>query len=181
VNKTYQEIKFYAGQSVESAVIELLGYKRGGILAKGDFNGVTLYSDTVTMDDAYKQITGKTKDEYEKMQQDWRDEYDRQQREYEEKIPELTEIWRQKGREVLTEDKWEYWDEIVPIRLRDLYHGMELGNCLEIVKVLNGNGTFEEAKEILKNQGHSGMSYSLVCAMVRDFCDRGQEFVEYVK
>ncbi len=86
-----------------------------------------------------------------------------------------------KGREVLTEDKWAYWDQIVPVRLDDLYHGMELGNCLDIVSVLNSNGTLDEAKTIIENQGHSGMSFGLVCAMVREFCERGQEFVEYVK
>ena len=83
--------------------------------------------------------------------------------------------------EVLTKDKWEYWDEIVLIRLGDLYHGMELGCCLDIVKILNNNGTLDEAKEKIESQGHSGMSYGLVRAMVKEFSSRGTEFADYVR
>ena len=61
----------------------------------------------------------------------------------------MTKVWLEKGREVLAEDKWELWDKIVPIRLGDLYRGMELGNCLDIVTVLNNNGTLDEAKEVV--------------------------------
>ncbi|RNB59408.1 hypothetical protein EDM57_04505 [Brevibacillus gelatini] len=62
--KQYKEIKFLLGSSIDEAVEELLSYKNEGILACGQFNGATLYSDTVTIDDAYKEITGKTKAEF---------------------------------------------------------------------------------------------------------------------
>jgi len=39
----------------------------------------------------------------------------------------------------------------------------------------------DEEKEMIESQDHSEMSYGLVCSMVREFCDRGQEFVEYVR
>ena len=77
--------------------------------------------------------------------------------------------------------QYKYWDKIVPIRLNDLYHGMELGCCLDITEVLNNNGTLDEAKKIIESQDHSGMSYGLVCAMVKEFCSRGNEFVEYIR
>lgn len=181
MNKNYREIEFDAGSTIQDAVNDLIWYKNKNILACGNFNGTTLYSDTVTMDEAYKKITGKTKTEFDKAQQDWRDNYKKEQEEYKGKIPELTLLWQKKGREVLTEDKWEYWNKIVPIRLADLYQGMELGNCLDIVKILNNNGTFDEAKKEIEKQGHSGMSFGLVCSMVKEFCERGNEFVEYVK
>lgn len=133
------------------------------------------------MDKAYKEITGKTKSEFDKSQQEWQENYKRQEREHKEKIPELSKVWMEKGRAVLTEDKWEYWEKIVPIRLDDLYQGMELGCCLDIVEILNNDGTLDEAKEKIENQGHSGMSFGLVCSMVREFSDRGKEFVDYVR
>lgn len=34
---------------------------------------------------------------------------------------------------------------------------------------------------MIGNQSHSGMSYNLVCTMVKEFCERGEEFVKYVK
>lgn len=179
MDKNYEKVDFMVGSNVESAVKELLMYKAKGKLVCGDFNGVTLYSDTVTMDDAYILITGKTKAELDKSHQEWRDNYDREQREHKEAIPTLSKEWITKGREILSEDKWEYWDQIVPTRLSDLYQGMELGCCLDIVKILNDGGSLDEAKDMINSQDHSGMSYGLVRAMVREFSDRGNDFAEY--
>lgn len=39
----------------------------------------------------------------------------------------------------------------------------------------------DTTKTVIENQGHSGMSFGLVCSMVKSFCDRGEEFVSYVK
>lgn len=181
MDKKYEQIGFFAGNTIEQAVNELLSYKQQGKLACGEFNGVTLYSDTVTMDSAYKKITGKTKAEFDKAQQERIDNYNKQKKEHEENIPSLSEEWMKKGREILTEDKWDYWDKIVPVRLNDLYQGMELGACLDIVKILNNNGSLDEAKTEIENQGHSGMSFGLVCAMVKEFSERGNEFVEFVR
>lgn len=181
MDKKYIKLDFFAGNTIDSAVKELLRYREEGLLVCGEFNGITLYSDTVTMDSAYKELTGKTKVEFDNAQQKWRDEYDRKKKEHEENIPRLSKLWIDKGREVLTEDKWEYWDKIVPIRLNDLYQGMELGACLDIVSLLNNNSTLEEAKQKIEEQGHSGMSFGLVCAMVKEFCERGSEFVDYVR
>lgn len=176
----YLKLTYLCGRTIEDCVVELLGYKSNDILASGEFNGITLYSDTVTMDSAYLEITGKTKDQWAKDTQDRMDKYDRQAKEHKERMPELTIEWMKKGREVLTEDKWAYWDEIVPIRLSDLYNGMELGNCLDIVKVLNDKQSLEEATVMIRSQGHSGMSFGLVCSMVKEFSSRGNEFMEYV-
>lgn len=176
----YKEIDLWAGCTIEQAVRILMDYREKGELVSCNFNEIILYSDTITLDNAYKQITGKTKDEIDRAEKEWREEYDRREKEFKETIPSLIKEWVEKGRKILNEDKWEYWEEIVPIRLGDLYHGMELGYCLDIVKILNNNGTLEEAKEEINKQDHSGMSFGLVRAMVRDFCERGEEFVKYV-
>lgn len=181
MNKRYTEIDFPLSSTIEDAVNILLGYKSKGILACGDFNGTKLYSDTVTMDGAYKSIVGVTKIEFDESQRKWRENYERERREHKEKIPELSQMWMEKGREVLSKDKWEYWDKIVPIRLGDLYRGMELGMSLDIIKILNSGGTLDEAKTKIENQGHSGMSFGLVCSMVKNLCDRGSEFTEYLR
>ena len=102
-------------------------------------------------------------------------------KEYKKQIPSKTKMWMEKGREILSEDRWEFWDEIVPIRLNGLYQGIELGYCLDIVKILNNNGTFDEAEEEIKKQDHSGMSFGLICSMIKVFCDRGDEFVQYIR
>jgi len=58
---------------------------------------------------------------------------------------------------------------------------MELGATLDIVKELNAGSELETAKKIIEGQGHSGTSFGLVCSMVKSFCDRGGEFVNYVR
>lgn len=177
----YSKIEFLAGSTVDRAVNELLDFKANGMLVCGDFNGTTLYSDTVTMDGAYKAITGKTKSEFDDFLRKEIEESKRKRAEHQANIPSLCEEWSAKGRAVLDVDKWEYWDRIVPIRLSDLYQGMELGCCLEIAKILNNDGSLDDAKKEIESQGHSGMSFGLVCAMVKEFCSRGEEFVNYVR
>jgi hypothetical protein len=170
----------YLGSDIETVVKVLLQHRERGELVKTNFNGHWLYSDTVTMDGAYVAITGKTKAEFGKAQQEWRDEYDRKEREHKAKIPDLMEEWRQKGHEILAEKYWQLWDKCVPIRLGDLYHGMELGCCLDIVKILNDGGSLEDAKAKIVSQNHSGMSWGLVKSMIKSFCDRGEEFMSRI-
>lgn len=179
LDKNYKKIEFYAGCNIERAVHQLLEYKENGELACGSFNGHMLYSDNVTVDSAYLEILGKTKAEWDKEQEEWRQDYERREQEHKAKIPELSVEWIDKGHKILNENYWEKWDECVPIRLGDLYHGMELGNCLDIVEALNNDCDLDDAKKIIDGQDHSGMSYSLVRVMVKSFCDRGEEFYTY--
>ena len=174
----YRKLEFYYG-SIEDFVYLLLHYKEKGELVYADFNGHRFYSDTVTMDGAYKEITGKTKAEFDYMVKEQEDAWEEQKREHETSIPKKTKYWREKARGIIKEDKLDHWDEIVPIRLKDLYQGMELGCCLDLAVLLK-EGAFEEAKEMLNNQGHSGMSYGLVCAMLKEFVDNGEEFLKFM-
>ena len=109
------------------------------------------------------------------------EQYKAEERRHNDAIPELTKEWVAKGMAILDEKYHDAWAECVPIRLGDLYRGMELGNCLEIVEQLNGGAALEKVKPLIENQGHSGMSFGLVCSMVRSFCDRGAEFVTYAR
>lgn len=93
----------------------------------------------------------------------------------------VARLWIEKGKKVLEKKYHNLWEEVVPIRLSDLYGGMELGACLEIVAALNSGSRLDMAKEILDKQGHSGLSYGLVVSMVISFCSRGSEFAKYLK
>lgn len=107
--------------------------------------------------------------------------YEQEVQKHQAAIPHLITEWIEKGKTILEEKYHELWAECVPIRLDDLYFGEELGACLDIVGPLNKGCTLEEANTIIESQGHSGMSFALVCAMVASFCERGKDFVEYVK
>ncbi len=176
----YRKIEFGFG-NIESAVKELNQYKSRGELVCGEFNGQKLYSDIDDIDSAYKKIIGKTKAEFDGEKQKINHEYREQQRKHKESIPELAKEWIDKGNTILDEKYRENWVKCVPIRLDDLYQGMELKYCLDIVIELNNGCSLNEAKAIIEKQGHSGMSFGLVCSMVKSFCDRGDEFASYVR
>lgn len=82
-----------------------------------------------------------------------------------------------KGHKVLSKDKWQLWDECVPVRLNDLYEGMELGYCLDIIRTVKEK-TISDGIEVMRNQGHSGLSWGLMKSMIKTFCDCGDEFLE---
>lgn len=177
----HKEITFSAGESIESAIKELSAYKERGELVYGVFNGQNLYSDTDDLDSAFKKITGKTKAEFDEAAKIENDKYKADQQKHKDAIPELTKEWIEKGNVILDEKYRDKWAECVPIRLDDLYQGMELKCCLDIVIELNNGCSLDDAKAIIESQGHSGMSFGLVCSMVKSFCDRGVEFVSYVR
>lgn len=180
MKKNYKKIVFGYG-NIESAVKELIQHKERGELVYGEFNGKKLYSDIDDLDSAYKKITGKTKAELDKAEQKRHAEYKEEERKHKEAIPKLTKQWIKKGNAILDKKYHKEWAKCVPIRLGDLYRGMELGNCLEIVEQLNKGKDFKKVKPLIENQGHSGMSFGLVCSMVKSFCDRGAEFVSFVR
>lgn len=93
------------------------------------------------------------------------------------------EKWIEEGHKVLSHDKWEEWDKVVPIRASDLYEGMELSCTLFIEEILKKNteDSFKQASAELDSQNHSGMSYSLMKAMIKTFCTNGEEFVKYLE
>ena len=176
--KKHKKIEFSPGENIESAVKELMSHNE---LVCGSFNGQMLYSDIDTVDSAYQKITGKTKAEYDTEAKAQNDRYEDDRQKHKESIPDLTKEWIEKGNTILDEKYRETWAKCVPIRLDDLYQGMELKCCLDIVIELNNGCTLDEAKAIIESQGHSGMSFGLVCSMVKSFCDRGNEFVIYAR
>ncbi|WP_368900785.1 hypothetical protein [Oceanobacillus oncorhynchi] len=178
----YQETIFDPGITINEAVSQLQELNSKGKKAKGEFNGVTLYSDTVNVDGAYLSITGRTEADHKDLVKSIHENFKKDEEKHKENIPQLTDKYIKLGQEVLDESKWRKWEEIVPIRLRDLYRGMELDCCLDIIKVLNREPSawdseienddwilMNEATDIFESQNHSGMSANLVANMVEQF------------
>lgn len=178
MEKKYKEIEFRPGCSLESAIKKL---KEQNDLACGSFNGQMLYSDVDDINSAFKKVKGKTKAEFDEAKEKRQREYEAKDKEHKKEIPRLTKEWIEKGKVILDEKYHELWSKMVPIRLGDIYNGMELGASLDIVKELNNGCQLEVAKGIIEKQGHSGMSLMLVRSMIKELCDRGIEFVNYTK
>lgn len=178
----YREIEVLAGQRLNAVVEELLEYKKRGKFVCAKFNDHMLYSDTVTMDSAYLEITGKSKADFDKDHEERRKRLETERELVEKAAQENIPNWIERGHKLLPEDTWEEWDKVVPIRASDSYHGMELDCTLQIQEILMteaGEETFRRAKKCMEEQGRAGMSWSLVCDMVKGFCTYGEEFVKW--
>lgn len=173
----YRKIEPLLGSSIESVIEELKSHVG---LVYCEFNGKILYSDIDDVDSAYKKVTGMTKAECDEKKRIYQEKRKEEQLKHEESIPRLTEEWIAKGKSILDSEYHESWTHAVPIRLSDLYRGMELESTINIVKELNKGCELNEAKAIIESQNHSGMSFSLVISMVKSFCKRGSEFADYV-
>jgi len=181
MEKIYKKIELNAGDSIETAINCLSKFKEGNELAYCTFNGENLYSDIDNLNSAYKKITGKTKSEFDKEITKINLDYEKRKLKHKKVIEKLTKKWIEKGKSILDEKYHEKWVKCVPIRLNDLYEGMELSATLEIIKKLNSGCDLSLAKKLIEKQNHSGMSFALVCSMVKAFCDRGSEFVDYIQ
>jgi len=171
----------WLGLTIDEVVKELqrLNTNGTGLLFVTDFNGVDLYSDTVTLDGAYKAITGYTKEDFEKHLEEERLQRIKEKEKYLESIPALTKEYKEKAKGIISDDKLEKWGEVVHARLNGMYRGMELGCCLEIITVLNEND-FETAKQTIEKQNHSGASEILIHTLLKEFADNGKEFLKYI-
>ena len=182
MEKKYEKIDLRWGSSLGECVVQLINHSvKNKTLASGDFNGTTLYSDTVSLDSAYSEVTGMTY--FERCEADIAEKVrrDKEEQERQTRLPSNIAAWIERGSGLVKPEKFEYWTKIVPIRANDLYHGMELNACLDIIEILNAGCSIASAKKKIDDQNHSGMSYSLVRALVREFAERGEEFVEYGK
>lgn len=178
MNRNYKEIYFCPGDNLKECVEKLLEYKTKGEFVYGNFNGYELYSDTVTIEDAYKLITGKSEQEYNNFIEKQIEEYNF--RICTNSMSDKQYQYIKMGKEILDESKWGLWEEIVAIRLKGIYQGEELKDCLDIIEILN-NDTFESAKIEIYNQGHSGTNLKLLCYMIQKLSSKGEEFVKFIK
>ena len=179
------ELYLSAGSNIDEAygrILAAAANEKSVVYTK--FNGQILLS-TDSLDEMYKKVTGHTKTEHEEMIKRWHEEYDRKEKEHQEKIPSLTEKYIEKARGVILDSELELWDKIVPIRLGDLYHGMELDQTLDISQIMGNESVDYDTRlhlayKCFMDAGHSGMSAGLVASMLRKFCPHGEDIADAV-
>ena len=178
----YAQIEFVAGTSLSECINEL---SNKNTLCYGIFNGHPIYSDNLNRDEIFIRICGMTEQDLESRKKQAALDYEKQEKEFKKRIPTMAKKYFALAKGVIAEKKKKKWNQVVPIRLNDLYKGMELDATLDIIKELNkadeNNNHFAEAKEIFESQGHSGMSWGLMCSMLIEFAPNGVEFVKYCK
>jgi len=186
MEKLRKKIELCAGTSIDGAICELK-YRAKTLLntiCYASFNGVELTSED-SVDDAYLKLTGKTKAENDKELDEFVEQYYRREEEHKSRIPELTEKYSKEAIGLIDEDKLEEWNRIVPIRLGDIYQGMEIVQTLDICKIMRDEETdydtrLHKAYDLFMESGHSGMSASLTAAMIKHFCPYGEDVADAV-
>ena len=93
MNDDVKKIDIEPWSNLQSVVYLLMAYRANGDHVYCEYNGHKLYSDNISMEAAYIEITGKTKEEYEKEKQElydqFEDEYKKQkvlEQHYKEKV-----------------------------------------------------------------------------------------------
>lgn len=160
--------EIYWGNNIDDVYQALQEYKKQGQKYQVQFNGKLLNCD-MTLDECYVLVTGMNYKAFHDKLQEMFEESQGELEEHKAKIPELTEKWIKWGRENLSEDVQELWEECVPIRLNDLYQGWELDCFKEFFEAYKAGKSKEELKQVLQDQGHSGMSYGLMCSLICTF------------
>lgn len=169
--------EIYLGNNIDDVYQVLQEYKKQGQKYQVQFNDRVLNCD-MTLDECYILVTGMSYKAFHDKLQEMCEESQKELEEHKVKIPELTERWIKWGEENLSADVQEEWKECVPIRLDDLYQGWELDCFKEFFEAYKTGKSKEELKEILQDQGHSGMSYGLMCLMIYSFIDK--DLAEYL-
>lgn len=185
MEKERRKIELCAGTSIDGAVAELkMKANELKTACYCSFNGVELTSED-SVDDAYIKVTGKTREENDKEFEKFVEEYTRREEEHKARIPELTERYRKEAVGLVKEDKLEEWNKIVPIRLGDIYQGMEVVQTLDICKIMRDEETdydtrLHNAYDLFMESGHSGMSAHLTATMIKEFCPHGEDVADAV-
>ncbi len=173
-------IKFSAGSSLDEAYVKL----QENAPCYGDFNDRILYSSD-SLDEIFIKVTGKTKSEFDEHVRQEQEIYEKEKAEFKSSIPQLTVEYRKRARGIIPQEHLEYWDEIVPIRIEDMYRGMELDCWLDMISVLNDEGIpkeerMEKCLHLFSEQNHSGASASLVFCGLCKFHSLGPDLVDYI-
>lgn len=178
------ELEVLPGDRFTEVYKELKRKSLDGNMYYAIFNGNKITS-AMREDTLYLTIVGMNKSSYDKAREEEKRQIEEEERAFKERLPKVINGYIAKGKNVLEPQYLPLWNKIVPIRLDDLYKGMELNCWLDLIEVLNDNRLsvnerFIFAMIIFRGQRHSGLSASLVKTGLRDLCSLGNEFVEYI-
>lgn len=93
----------------------------------------------------------------------------------------IIEDYTERGKDFIIKSKEKEWENCVRARVNDLYGGLEVKNALEITEAYRDKKDDEEIKKIFDDAGHSGMSASLVFAIIEQLFVNGEKIVRIIR
>lgn len=163
--KEYKTIVFEPDLTLTEAITRLISAAARGEFVCGKFCGVTLYSDTVSFDSAFKQIAGQS--------------YFATLADNDEQDEEAIQRYLLMGKRIIDQRLWSDWESYVRKSVSGEYHGMELACALAIMTELHTSG-IKAGLGVLQTQSHNKATLSLVLSIIKTFSSYGDEFVRYV-
>lgn len=163
--KVYKQIIFEPNLSLPDAITRLVAAAAKGEFVCGKFCGVTLYSDTVSFDSAFKQIAGQS--------------YFSALAESETQDEEAIKRYLFMGQQLINKRLWEDWEKYVRSSAAGEYNCTDVACALSIMTALHKQGR-QAALGVLQKQTHNKTTLGLVLSVIRSFSEGGTDFVEYV-
>lgn len=71
------------------------------------------------------------------------------------------------------------WQECIESRLKDIYQGEDLKFALEIMKILDSNGSIEDVEKAMKEKELSTAKHATVITIIAKFSKKGPEFCRH--
>lgn len=171
-NKNLEEIQVSIGANLDETIERLLEDKNKGIHTYCIFNDHTLYSDTITVDSAYTEVLGCTREELE------REILENKKRRMIEIKKAKKDVPNQikKGEELIYPFRYTDWEQTVKASAISIYHGLITEHALDIMEAIEEEMPVDEIVKIFDKQGHSGWSASLTRNIVMMYSKNGYPF-----
>lgn len=176
------EMETYGGERLEEVVLKLENFRRNGqINYFANFNDYKLYSIDVTMNKAYKEVIGCTKRTWDRRMKKMF-ERNRQAIEENKRIAlEQLPIVIEKGKKYIHLEKINQWIELCKADAEGTYCGLLTKDALIVMQALEESKPYEEIREIINLQNHSGYSYSFLMRILLLFANDGPNFYRYMQ
>ena len=175
------EMQTFVGQSLDDIVVKLEKLRRQGKLNYyANFNGVKLYSLDVTMDSAFKECLNCTRKTWLKREKRWLEESKTQIEKWKKEAQEKLPTWIEKGKKYIHPEKFPNWEKTCIASANGDYSGLEVEKTLEIMQMLEDGKLFKEIKEKVRNDGHSGMTYSRTMNIILLYANRGPALFKFM-
>lgn len=178
-----KEIKFRWGWDIDDCYNLLKEYKEkdSSYIYFGDFNTREINSE-MTLDEMYMLILGRTKEEHDKRQAEFMKRIKEEEKQFELEKPQVIERLKQSSIGLIPENRLDEWNSLIESSVNDgIYRGDEISCTLELIKLFKENKDFECIKQKFEEQSHSGTTANIAFILLEEFCERGDELVNYIK
>ena len=179
--KELKELEVELGEDLESVVNKLVELqKKGEMYYYAEFNGIKLYSKNVSLESAYKDVMGKSKQEWLMELEQERERLNKLLSKFEEEDRKKLPEWIEEGKKYIYEEKHSRWENECKSYFEVLHTGFAIENAVTIMKMLDEKKKFKDILEQMLKQGHTGMSKSTTLNIVLKYSKEGPKFYKYV-